>query len=110
MTEGYYVVAATSELTEDSPLFVELDGEEILLIQHQAQYYAIAYLCSHAEFSLEGGTLHNGCITCPYHGAEFALADGAVLAPPAYEGIKTYPLKVENGTISVCSTPNPIPA
>ena len=110
MAEGYYVVAATSELVEGGQLFVELDGEDILLIQHQGQYYAIAYLCSHAEFSLEGGSLHDGCITCPYHGAEFALASGAALSPPAYEGIKTYPVRVENETISINSTPNPIAA
>ena len=110
MAEGFYVVAATSELVEGGQLFVELDGEEILLIQHQGQYYAIAYLCSHAEFSLEGGSLHDGCITCPYHGAEFALINGAALSPPAYEGIKTYPVRVENETISINSTPNPIAA
>ena len=83
-------------------MYVELDGEEILLCQHQGKYYAIAYLCSHAAFSLEGGSLRNGCITCPYHGAEFDLTDGSVRAPPAFEPIKTYAVRVFDDTIAVC--------
>ncbi|MFT4721894.1 MAG: 3-phenylpropionate/trans-cinnamate dioxygenase ferredoxin subunit [Candidatus Azotimanducaceae bacterium] len=103
MTDGFYVVAATSEIQEDGQMFVELDGEDILLVKHGGQYHAVAYLCSHAEFSLEGGSLHNGCITCPYHGAEFSLTTGEALAAPAYEPIKTYPVRVADGVISVCA-------
>jgi 3-phenylpropionate/trans-cinnamate dioxygenase ferredoxin subunit len=103
MTDGFYVVAATSEIQEDGQMFVELDGEDILLVKHGGQYHAVAYLCSHAEFSLEGGSLHNGCITCPYHGAEFSLTTGEALAAPAHEPIKTYPVRVADGVISVCA-------
>ena len=101
MSQQYYVVASTSELEEDGQMYIELNGEEILLCKHRGQYHAIAYYCSHEAFTLEGGTLYNGCITCPYHGAEFALNDGSVQAPPAYEPIKTYPVKVENDTIAL---------
>ena len=105
MTEKYHVVAAKSELSEGGQLYIELEGEEILLCQHKGEYFAVAYLCSHAEFSLEGGFLRNGCITCPYHGAEFDLKDGSVQAPPAYEPIKVYPVRTTDDTISVSATP-----
>lgn len=105
MSDDFYVVAATSEVAEGGQLYVELNGEEILICQHEGSYYAVSYFCSHAEFSLEGGFLRNGCITCPYHGAEFSLSDGSVQAAPAYEPIKTYPIKVDGDTIAVSSTP-----
>ncbi len=104
MSDDFYVVAATSEVPEGGQLYVELNGEEILVCQHEGNYYAISYYCSHAEFTLEGGYLRNGCITCPYHGAEFSLTDGSVQAPPAFEPIKTYPIKIENDTIKLSST------
>ena len=88
-------------------MYVELDGHEILLCQHKEVYYAVSYFCSHAEFALEGGMLQNGCITCPYHGAEFDLKDGSVQAPPAFEPIRTFPVKVENDTIAICTNPAP---
>ena len=102
---SFHVVAAKSELQEGGQLFVELDGEEILLCQHEGNYYAINYYCSHAEFTLEGGSMADGCITCPYHGAEFLLSDGSVQAPPAFEPIKTYPVRVDADTISIAVEP-----
>jgi nitrite reductase/ring-hydroxylating ferredoxin subunit len=101
MSDGFHVVAATSELKEGGQLYVELNGEQILLCQHKGKYYAIAYYCSHAAFALEGGELHDGCITCPYHGAEFKLDDGAVVAPPAYEPIRVYATRVLDDTIAI---------
>jgi 3-phenylpropionate/trans-cinnamate dioxygenase ferredoxin subunit len=106
MTQEFYVVAAKSELPEGGQMFVQLEDEEILLCNHNNHYYAISYHCSHAEFTLEGGSMHNNCITCPYHGAEFSLIDGSVQAPPAWEGIRTYPVNVKDDTILVCATAN----
>lgn len=63
---------------------------------------AYSCYCSHEEFSLEGGAItSDNCITCPYHGAEFSLADGTALTPPAFEPIKTYPVRVRDGTVAV---------
>ena len=97
----YHVVAATSELQDSGQLHVEINGEEILLCQDGENYFAVSYYCSHETFTLEGGTIANKCITCPYHGAEFSLESGAVLAPPAWEDIKTYPLRIEDSVISI---------
>lgn len=105
MSGQYHVVAATSELEEDGQMHVELNGEEILLCKHQGQFYAIAYHCSHEAFTLEGGLLQDGCITCPYHGAEFSLHDGSVQAPPAFEPIKTYAIRIVDDTISINTKP-----
>ena len=105
MSDGFYVVAAIADLAEGGQMYIDLEGEEILLCRHDGQYYAIAYLCSHAEFTLEGGSMKNGCITCPYHGAEFRLKDGAVIAPPAFEPIRTYPVEVRDDVIAVSATP-----
>ena len=103
MPGQYHVVAATYEIEEGGQMHVELNGEEILLCKHKGDFFAISYYCSHEEFTLEGGALQDGCITCPYHGAEFALVDGSVKASPAYEPIKTYPIKIENDTIAILS-------
>ena len=101
MTIKYYVVAACSELAVTMQMYVELNGEEILLCRESEEYFAVSYYCSHERFTLEGGTIAAGCITCPYHGAEFRLSDGGVIAPPAFEPIKTYPIRVEDDTIAV---------
>ena len=45
--------------------------------------------------------MQDGCITCPFHGAEFKLSDGSVQAAPAWEPILSYSVLVENDTIAV---------
>lgn len=101
MSETYYVVAATADLLDPPQMHVDLNGEEILLCREGENYFAIAYYCSHEALTLEGGAISNGCITCPYHGAEFNLKTGEVMAPPAWEAIRTYPVKIENDTIAI---------
>ena len=101
MTLKYYVVAACAELEATPQIHINLNGEEILLCREDEDYYAVSYYCSHEKLTLEGGNITAGCITCPYHGAEFRLSDGSVMAPPALKPIKTFSTKVENGTIAV---------
>jgi 3-phenylpropionate/trans-cinnamate dioxygenase ferredoxin subunit len=50
--------------------------------------------------------MEGGEIVCPRHGARFCLRTGKVLAPPAYEDIDTYPVRVADGRIQVGSQPN----
>ena len=97
----YHVIAATSELEDEGQMHVALHGRDLLLCKHEGQYYVIDYYCSHEIFGLEGGTMQDGCITCPFHGAEFKLSDGSVQAAPAWEPILSYPVLVENDNIAV---------
>ena len=97
----FQVVAATSELEATGQLHVQLEEAEILLVKDGETYHAISYYCSHEALTLEGGMIHDGCIICPYHGAEFCLKDGSVQAPPAWEDLKTYPVRVTDNTIAI---------
>jgi len=40
-------------------------------------------------------------IVCPRHGARFCIRTGEVLAPPAFEPIAIFPVRVNNGEIEV---------
>jgi len=45
MTIKYYVVAACSELAVTMQMYVELNGEEILLCRAGEDYFAVSYYC-----------------------------------------------------------------
>lgn len=40
-------------------------------------------------------------VTCPWHGAQFDLATGKVMSPPAAESVKSYPVHVQGDEIKV---------
>jgi 3-phenylpropionate/trans-cinnamate dioxygenase ferredoxin subunit len=40
-------------------------------------------------------------IECMRHGARFCIRTGAVMAPPAYEPVAKFPVRVEGGVVQV---------
>ena len=75
-----------------SVVVANIDGEQIC---------AIANLCTHDNGPLGEGTLADGLVECPRHGARFDVRTGAVKALPAVRPVKTYPVKVDGNDIFV---------
>lgn len=62
--------------------------------------YAIDDHCPHKGGPLSEGIVHGASVTCPLHNWVFSLETG--LAQGADEGaVKTIPVKVENGRVSL---------
>jgi 3-phenylpropionate/trans-cinnamate dioxygenase ferredoxin subunit len=81
---------------------IDVRGVRIALANVNGQLFAIDELCTHEQCSLaEEGTLDGTVVTCGCHGAQFDVTTGQVLAPPAVEPLKVYPLHVEGGRIVV---------
>jgi biphenyl 2,3-dioxygenase ferredoxin component len=81
---------------------LEVEGVRIAIANVDGRLFAIDELCTHEQCSLaEEGTLEGVVVTCGCHGAQFDVTTGRVLAPPAVEPLKVYPLHVEGGQIVV---------
>ena len=65
------------------------------------QFYATDDTCTHAEASLADGYIDGDVVACPFHSARFCLRTGRALSLPASEPLKTYPVKVEDGSVFV---------
>lgn len=94
-------VEGDAALPEGAMLPAELDGLPVILVRHQGCVYAFENRCSHDGSELTGGHLEDGALVCPHHGARFALADGAALCAPAYEGLTQFAVRVEDGCIQL---------
>ncbi len=92
-------IAETSAFTEHDRKVVEHQGQSILVLKLNDQYYAMDNQCTHQNFPLEEGDLEDGILTCPYHGAAFCVRTGVVKAAPAFEDLRTYPTRVEKGMV-----------
>jgi len=88
---------------------VELGGFELLetdevmvaVFNLGGQLYAIEDLCTHDGEELTGGPIDGDQIICPRHGARFCIRTGAVLGPPAYEPVRSFAVRVKDGTVQV---------
>jgi 3-phenylpropionate/trans-cinnamate dioxygenase ferredoxin subunit len=80
----------------------EVAGRRIAVANANGQYYAVDEICTHEQCSLvEEGTLDGTVVTCGCHGAEFDITNGQVLAPPAFEPLKVYPIQVAGDELIV---------
>ncbi len=92
-------VCATSELLPGERK-IAYDGDvAIAVFNIDGTLYAIEDVCTHDGGELASGELRDFEIECPRHGARFDVRTGAVLAPPAYEPVTPFPVKVEDDTI-----------
>jgi 3-phenylpropionate/trans-cinnamate dioxygenase ferredoxin subunit len=94
-------VGDAETLGDSKSLAADIDGFALLVVRCGSELYAIEDRCTHDGEPLEGAEVESCQIICPRHGAHFCVRTGEALTPPAYEPLKTFKVRVENGRILV---------
>lgn len=94
-------VAALDALLDQQPHEVTAGRITLVLVRQGDAVAAIAAQCSHAAVALTGGSVCDGEIECPAHGARFDLTTGEARCLPATKPIAVYPTKIEGGQVYV---------
>jgi 3-phenylpropionate/trans-cinnamate dioxygenase ferredoxin component len=94
-------IGAASELGEGVPLPAEVDGVAVVVVRCAGGLYAVEDRCTHDGESFAGAQVESCELICPRHGARFDLRTGDALTPPAYEPVRTYATREQNGRILV---------
>ncbi|MEU9029229.1 bifunctional 3-phenylpropionate/cinnamic acid dioxygenase ferredoxin subunit [Streptomyces sp. NPDC048383] len=97
----YVKACALSELEEDAPKRVELDGTPVSIVSTGGEVFAINDICSHANVSLSEGEVEDCMIECWLHGSAFDLRTGKPSGLPATRPVPVYPVKIEGGNVLV---------
>ena len=80
---------------------VDAGGQTIAIFDLGGNYYAIENTCPHRGGPLVEGEMDGEEVICPWHGARFNIKTGAVLAPPAPQGVKSFPVRVTGDDVEV---------
>jgi nitrite reductase/ring-hydroxylating ferredoxin subunit len=99
--EGFTDVLAVSELSDDSPVVVEVGRVPVLLLRHAGEVLAVQERCPHAGGPLSEGTFDGDVVECPWHQSRFCLRDGAPLQGPASVPLRTFDVMERGGRIFV---------
>jgi nitrite reductase/ring-hydroxylating ferredoxin subunit len=100
-TVTYSRVAKVGDVKPGAAIQVEAGDTIVALFNLDGQLYATEAYCTHALAALAEGTVRGENVECPLHGALFSIKTGEALREPATEGLKTYPVRIENGDILV---------
>ena len=86
----------------------EIDGVKGLLVRLPDGLHAVSGLCPHARAPLHEGALCGRRLVCPWHHSVFDVSSGALLEPPALDGLARYPVRVDGEDVFV-TLPDPGP-
>ena len=99
----FYPACASGDIPANGTRLVKLGSpaKAVLICRSGDDFFAIDPWCSHAAQELSCGTVRDGWISCPAHGARFDLETGEPLNPPATRPVRTFPLRVAGEMIEI---------
>ncbi|HKZ72653.1 MAG TPA: non-heme iron oxygenase ferredoxin subunit [Steroidobacteraceae bacterium] len=101
MESGWVDIGPADSVTEDAGLSAEVDGYVVLVVRCGDALYAVEDRCTHDGEPLDGGEIAACEVVCPRHGARFDLRSGEALTPPAYEPLRTFPVRIDAGRVLI---------
>jgi len=90
----------------------DIEEEDVIRFDHEGRtfavyrspddlYFATDGLCTHEHAYLADGFVIDNIIECPKHNGRFDYRTGAAKGPPVCVDIRTYPAKVEAGSVFI---------
>jgi len=97
----FYKITSISEFPDGERLFLQINGQPIVIFSLNGEYFATSDECSHDGGPVGDGQIEGFEIICPRHGARFDIRTGKVTRLPAVEPISSYPVRVVDGQLEV---------
>jgi uncharacterized membrane protein/nitrite reductase/ring-hydroxylating ferredoxin subunit len=94
-------VADSSSLEEGQTLRATINGVTMAIASANGRPCAFQEFCTHRYGPLSEGALHDGEVTCPWHGSRFEVKSGEVTQGPAKEAIRTFDAQIREGKVHV---------
>lgn len=101
MSRQFVAVAPLADIPARSNKAFEVAGENILICHTEMGVFAVRNRCSHQASPLEGGIIKKCFLFCPDHAARFDLRDGSTKGKLTKESIRTYEVRVADGSIEI---------
>lgn len=101
MAARWIPIVRADELRDDDVVGVNADGRELAVYRVQGEVYVTDDRCTHGDALLSEGFVLDWCVECPFHQGQFDIRTGEPMCAPVTEPIRTYPVRVEDGTVLI---------
>ena len=79
-------------------VFTDIGEHGVVVCRVAGRLHAVENNCSHRDSPLAQGRLRGFLLTCPEHGAQFDVRDGAAQGPPAVNPVTCFAVIEQNGS------------
>ena len=100
-SDDWQDTVAEAELIDGQPMLVRAGQVPVLLVRLDGQLLAIDDRCTHRGGPLHEGEISDGCVSCPWHGSRFRLANGEVVAGPALRPQRSWEVRTRYGMVQL---------
>ena len=94
-------LCSAGEVAPGATLRVETEGLTLAVFNVGGEFFVTDDLCTHGPGSLSEGYLEDDVIECNFHNGQFNVRTGEVVSPPCMVPIKTYPVLVVDGKVTI---------
>ena len=98
---GRLELCRTIDIEKGGALKVEVGGLVLAVFNVDGEFFVTDDACTHGPGSLAEGYLSDDVIECNFHGGQFNVRTGKVVAPPCMLPVKTYPVLVEDDRVFI---------
>ncbi len=100
---GWSAGPAVADLEPDAPTATVVGDASVIITQVDQQISVFRNECVHQGLPLDGGTLCDGVLQCPWHGFSFDAVSGECISAPGAQ-LQALPARIEDGVVWVRST------
>lgn len=91
-----------ASVEEGEPVGVFIEGMPALAVYNvDGEIFVTDNTCTHGNALLTDGYQDDGIVECPFHGGSFDIRTGAPKAFPCQIALKTYPVVIEDGWVTI---------
>ena len=102
MSDTWIEVCAADDIDEEDVIRFDHAGRTFAVYRSpEDTYHATDGLCTHEKIHLADGLVMDHIIECPKHNGRFSYKTGEAKGAPVCVNLKTYPVKVEGGTVFI---------
>lgn len=92
---------SVASLPDDGHLLGVVDGDDVLLVRRDGEFFAVGAHCTHYHGPLAEGLVVGDTVRCPWHHACFSLRTGEALRAPALDPISCWRVERDGDMVLV---------
>lgn len=92
----------TGDIDEEDVIRFDHEGKTFAIFHSpEGEFYATDGMCTHERACLADGLVMGDVIECPKHNGRFNYKTGKAKGAPVIVDIRTYPTRVESGSVFI---------
>lgn len=97
---NWYRVGFAAEMAAKGATEILIGSRLIAVFFDAGNWYAMDSVCAHQGGPLARGFVADGCVTCPWHGWQYRLADGCNTVTQR-KMLEVYPVRIVDDAVEV---------